>query len=78
MTEPEECGLDRTSEHCSRRKRPDREESESNRCGAVTAHQLRHTYAAMLYDAGVGIKQAQEKPGHKDAETTMGIYTHIG
>ena len=42
-----------------------------------TANQLRHTYAAMLYDAGAGIKQAQEKPGHNDVETVMGIHTHI-
>ena len=42
-----------------------------------TAHQLRHTYATMLYDAGVDLKKAQEKLGHNDVETTMGIYTHI-
>ena len=42
-----------------------------------TAHQLRHTYATMLYDAGVDLKKAQEKLGHSDVETTMGIYTHI-
>ena len=42
-----------------------------------TAHQLRHTYATMLYDAGVDLKTAQGKLGHVDVKTTMGIYTHI-
>lgn len=42
-----------------------------------TAHQLRHTYATMLYDAGVYLKTAQEQLGHADVKVTMGIYTHV-
>ena len=42
-----------------------------------TAHQLRHTYATMLYDAGVDVKSAQDMLGHADASVTMGIYTHL-
>ena len=42
-----------------------------------TAHQLRHTYATMLYDAGVDLKTAQEQLGHSDVKVTMGIYTHV-
>jgi len=42
-----------------------------------TAHQLRHTYATMLYDAGVDVLTAQKLLGHADVQTTMRIYTHL-
>ncbi len=42
-----------------------------------TAHQLRHTYATMLYDAGVDILTAQRLLGHADVQTTMKVYTHL-
>ena len=42
-----------------------------------TAHQLRHTYATMLYDAGMDVKTAQELLGHADPSVTMNIYTHL-
>ena len=42
-----------------------------------TAHQLRHTYATMLYDAGVDVKSAQDFLGHADPTVTMNIYTHL-
>ena len=42
-----------------------------------TAHQLRHTYASMLYAAGVDVKTASELLGHSDIEITMKIYTHL-
>lgn len=42
-----------------------------------TPHQLRHTYATMLYDAGVDALTAQYLLGHSDLSTTMGIYTHL-
>ncbi len=43
----------------------------------ITAHMLRHTYASLLYDAGVDIKSAQRFLGHSDIETTLEIYTHL-
>lgn len=43
----------------------------------VTPHLLRHTYATMLYYAGVDIKQAQYLLGHSSAEVTLNIYTHL-
>ena len=43
----------------------------------ITAHQLRHTYATMLYDAGVDPKSAQGWCGHANLEVTLGIYTHL-
>lgn len=44
---------------------------------AFTAHQLRHSYATMLYDAGVDVLTAQKYLGHADVQTTMKIYTHL-
>ena len=43
----------------------------------VTAHQLRHAYATMLFEAGIDIKDAQELMGHSDINLTRQIYTHI-
>jgi integrase len=42
-----------------------------------TPHQLRHTYATMLYSAGVDVLTAREQIGHADVQTTLGIYTHL-
>ncbi|MDR2571583.1 MAG: tyrosine-type recombinase/integrase [Oscillospiraceae bacterium] len=43
----------------------------------ITPHWLRHTYATMLYFAGVDVLTAKEQLGHTDAQTTLGIYTHL-
>ena len=43
----------------------------------LTAHQLRHAYATMLFEAGVDVKDAQELMGHSDINLTRQIYTHI-
>lgn len=42
-----------------------------------TFHQCRHTFATILYNAGVDVKQAQEWLGHANFSTTMDIYTHL-
>lgn len=42
-----------------------------------TPHQIRHAYATMLYDCGIGTKDAQNLLGHAYASTTQDIYTHI-
>jgi len=44
---------------------------------SLTAHQLRHGYATMLFEAGIDEKDAQELMGHADLQTTRTIYTHI-
>ena len=43
----------------------------------ITAHWLRHTFATMLYLAGVDILTAKEQLGHADIKTTLEIYTHL-
>ncbi|MBO7669845.1 MAG: site-specific integrase [Oscillospiraceae bacterium] len=43
----------------------------------LTAHVMRHSYATMLYDAGVDPYTAQKLLGHADIQTTLAIYTHL-
>jgi integrase len=43
----------------------------------ITIHGLRHTHASLLFASGATIKDAQEKLGHKDIQTTMNVYTHV-
>lgn len=42
-----------------------------------TAHQLRHTYATLLYEAGIDVITAKYLLGHAKIETTLKIYTHL-
>lgn len=41
------------------------------------AHDLRHTFATSLYDAGVPVKAAQYFLGHADIKITLNLYTHL-
>ena len=43
----------------------------------ITAHQLRHGFATILYEAGVPDKDAQELLGHSNISITRDVYTHI-
>lgn len=43
----------------------------------ITAHQLRHAFCTMLFEAGIDLKDAQDLMGHRDIKTTQDIYTHI-
>lgn len=43
----------------------------------ATAHQLRHSYATMLHELGIDVKDAQGLLGHSTAAMTQDIYTHI-
>lgn len=43
----------------------------------ITPHWLRHSFATMLYKAGVDILTAKEQLGHADVQTTLQIYTHL-
>lgn len=39
-------------------------------------HMLRHTHATMLLQAGVAMKEVQERLGHSKLATTMEVYAH--
>lgn len=43
----------------------------------ITAHQLRHSYATILFEANIDVKDAQNLMGHSDISVTRNIYTHI-
>lgn len=43
----------------------------------ITLHQTRHTFASILHDAGIDVKQAQQWTGHKDIRVLLDIYTHL-
>lgn len=43
----------------------------------ITPHWLRHTFATLLYLAGVDVLTARDQLGHADIKTTLGIYTHL-
>ena len=43
----------------------------------IRMHDLRSTYATMLYDAGVDMKRAQYLLGHAEIETTMKFYVRL-
>lgn len=42
-----------------------------------TMHQLRHTYASMLYFAEIDVMTARDYLGHANIQTTLNIYTHL-
>ena len=44
---------------------------------SVRTHDLRHTFATMLYEADVDVKTAQYWLGHADIKMTMKIYSHL-
>lgn len=43
----------------------------------VTAHQLRHGFATLIYEADIPERDRQELLGHSDITITENIYTHI-
>lgn len=44
---------------------------------SITLHQTRHTFASILHDAGIDVKQAQKWTGHKDIRVLLDTYTHL-
>lgn len=51
--------------------------SETDIKKAITPHSFRHTYCALLIEAGLHIKAIQERMRHGDINTTMNVYAKI-
>ncbi|WP_082624323.1 tyrosine-type recombinase/integrase [Nocardioides sp. Soil805] len=43
----------------------------------LTVHELRHTHASLLFEAGQSVKVAQERLGHASAQVTLNTYAHL-
>ncbi|UDB49851.1 site-specific integrase [Bacillus safensis] len=43
----------------------------------ITPHNLRHTYASLLFAAGIELKEAQRRLGHSSSKTTLDVYSHV-
>lgn len=50
---------------------------EKNNMPHLTLHGLRHTYASILMDNGVGIKTISAQLGHCNIGVTGDIYLHV-
>lgn len=43
----------------------------------ISIHGFRHTHATLLLEAGLNIKDVQERLGHKNVQVTLDIYSHV-
>lgn len=43
----------------------------------ISIHGFRHTHATLLLEAGLNIKDVQERLGHKNVQITLDIYSHV-
>ena len=62
----------RDSDHSHAKKKENRLQR-----SVLVAYNLRHNYASMLHAKKVDVLQASQWMGHKDAATTLRIYTHL-
>ncbi|QEY34658.1 site-specific integrase [Caproiciproducens galactitolivorans] len=67
---------ERTLEDKKKMKKPGRHKFDMT-IPPITPHWLRHTFATLLYLAGVDVLTAKEQLGHADVKTTLQIYTHL-
>lgn len=54
-----------------------RDFQKNNKIEVIRFHDLRHTHASLLLDAGVDLKTISERLGHSTIKQTMDIYTHV-
>lgn len=50
---------------------------EKNDLPHIRLHDLRHSFATLLYQNGVPIKNISDALGHSDITTTLKVYAHI-
>ena len=50
---------------------------ERNNLPSIRLHDLRHTHATLLIQAGVSPKVVQQRLGHSDVTITLNTYTHV-
>jgi len=50
---------------------------ESNKLPKIRLHDLRHTNATTLIQAGVNPRVVQQRLGHSDVNITLNTYTHV-
>ncbi len=43
----------------------------------LTVHEIRHTHASLLFEAGQSVKVVQERLGHASAQVTLNTYAHL-
>lgn len=43
----------------------------------ITIHGFRHTHATLLLEAGLNVKDVQERLGHKNIQITLDTYSHV-
>lgn len=43
----------------------------------LKVHGFRHTHCSLLFEAGLSVKEVQDRLGHSNVQTTLNIYTHI-
>lgn len=43
----------------------------------IRFHDLRHTHATLLLEAGAGLKEVQDRLGHASIKTTGDVYAHV-
>lgn len=43
----------------------------------IKVHGFRHTHCSLLFEANLPIQAVQDRLGHGDIQTTMGIYAHV-
>lgn len=51
--------------------------SRNEKLKKISTHGFRHTHASLLFESGATIKDAQERLGHSNIQTTSNIYTHV-
>ena len=43
----------------------------------ITVHGLRHTHVCLLLEAGVSVKEVQDRMGHESTDMVLEVYSHI-